>query len=378
MKIGIDARPLRRPYTGIGKYLEQILRVLAVADKENEYYLYSHQDFDLRFSVDERWHKRIGWGGVGTIWLHTQLPFMIFRDKLDVFWGPQYAIPFWPQSVPKVVTVHDLVFHHYPETLPTLIWLHNKYTLRYYLTVAEKVIVDSHSTKRDLLKVFYITDEKVRVIHLAAEYDGKNDILSYSGTEVLEKFGIAPGYILYVGTIEPRKNIVRLLEAYARIKTEKEINVPLVITGGLGWKYEGILAQFDKLALKDHVFFTGYLTEAELDQVYRNAAIFVYPSLYEGFGLPPLEAMLRGIPVVTSDTSSLPEVVGDAGIMVDPYNVEELAKAIQCLIEDEDMRKKYSIRGMERSREFSWDKAGTIILEVLTEVARKRKASLDR
>lgn len=372
MKIGIDARPLRCPYTGIGKYLEQILRVLAETDRENEYYLYCNQDFDLRFPADERWHKRIGWGGVGTIWLHTQLPLMISRDKLDVFWGPQYAIPFWPKSVPKVVTVHDLVFHHYPETLPTLIWLHNKYALRYYLNAVEKVIVDSHSTKRDLIKVFNVADRKVHVIYLAAECNGKTDTLPDSGTETLEKLGIDPGYILYVGTVEPRKNIIRLLEAYARTKTEKGMDVPLVIAGGFGWKYQGILNRVKELGLGTHVFFTGYLTESELDQIYRNAAIFVYPSLYEGFGLPPLEAMLRGIPVITSDTSSLPEVVGDVGIMVNPYNVDELAKAIQTLYEDENMRYNYSMRGIERAREFSWEKTAAITLRILKEVAERK------
>lgn len=369
MKIGIDARPLRHPYTGIGKYLEQILRELAEADKENEYFLYCHQDFDLRFTVNHKWHKRIGWGGVGTIWLHTQLPFMMTKDKLDVFWGPQYAIPFWPQKIPRVVTVHDLVFHHYPETLPTLISLHNKLILKYYLATANQVIAVSHSTKKDLFKVYKLNDSKVQVVHLAAKCDSLNAQTNNSSKDVLDKFGVAPGYLLYVGTVEPRKNIIRLLEAYAMLSTVQFIKVPLVIAGGMGWKYKGIIAKVGELGLKDQVIFTGFLTEAEQDQIYLNAAIFIYPSLYEGFGLPPLEAMLRGIPVITSNTSSIPEVVGNAAMMVDPYNVEELAKTIELLYEDEDLRYNYSVKGIERSKEFSWEKAATTTLRILIETA---------
>ncbi|MFZ3171881.1 MAG: glycosyltransferase family 1 protein [Carboxydocellales bacterium] len=376
MKIGIDARPLRHPYTGIGKYLEQILRVLAIYDKENEYFLYSHQDFELSFPITERWHIRIGWGGVGTIWLHTQLPFMIARDKLDVFWGPQYAIPFWPRRLPRVITVHDLVFHHYPETLPTLIWLHNKYVLHRYLAAVDKVIADSHSTKNDLLKVYKTNEEKLQVIHLAAECAESTDTTPSAGEELLKKLQITSGYILCVGTVEPRKNLMRLLEAYANVKKGQGVNAPFVIAGSYGWKYQGILQRVDELGLSEQVIFTGRLTETELDVLYRNALIFVYPSLYEGFGLPPLEAMLRGIPVITSNTSSLPEVVGDAGIIVDPYNVQEIASAILNLYTNEDLRKDYSLKGTARAREFSWEKTAQATLDVLKDAFESKKATL--
>lgn len=354
MRIGIDARPLSVPKTGIGQYLREILKVLSVIDSENEYLLYSNRPINLDFPGSDRFHTRIDRGGIGTIWLHTRLPRLLRKDRIALFWGPDYAIPMFPQRMAKVLVIHDLTYRYFPETLPRQIVMHLKYCLPFYVKRADLIITDSYSAKSGIIKELKVSENKIKVVHLAAGCK-ENNMVNQDG--ILNKFGIEkPDYILFVGTIEPRKNVEGIIRCYAKLK-EKMINPPrLVIAGGWGWKSENVKRLVTELKLLEKVIFTGYVSDDELAVLYRNAGVLLYPSFYEGFGLPPLEAMSYGIPVICSNTSSLPEVVGDAAIMINPYDIDDMFSALRKVYTDKELRKIYIKKSIQQSKKFSWEK----------------------
>jgi glycosyltransferase involved in cell wall biosynthesis len=216
------------------------------------------------------------------------------------------------------------------------------------------IISISHHTKYDMLKHFKIPEDKIKVIHLAANecYKPLKEDEIY---KINEKYSLNHPYILYVGGLEPKKNIPTLLKAFYKLK-KHDVNHKLVITGEKRWNYKSIFETIDKLNLQKEVIFTGYIPDEDLPALYNAADLFVYPSLYEGFGLPPLEAMACGTPVITSNTSSLPEVVGDAGIMVNPYDIDELTNKMYKVLTNEGLTEELSKKGLERAKLFSWKK----------------------
>jgi glycosyltransferase involved in cell wall biosynthesis len=230
------------------------------------------------------------------------------------------------------------------------------------------VIVDSESTKRDVVRLYRKQAESINVVHLAADpcYRPIDD--ECSRTRVRERYGLPDRFLLYVGTIEPRKNLVRLIEAYKRVRRDIG-NAPLVLAGGLGWKYEGILKAAADPELDESVLMPGRIPDEDLPVLYSLASAFVFPSLYEGFGLPPLEALQSGCPVVTSNSSSLPEVVGDAGIQVDPRSTEEICEALIRIMSSEDLRQDLRERGLTRARRFSWARCAAETIAVYQRAA---------
>ena len=218
--------------------------------------------------------------------------------------------------------------------------------------MADAIIVDSQSTKSDILAFFSIPEDKIHVVHLASDMKPVNARLS-------PKYGIRGDYLLYVGTVEPRKNLLRLIEAFTQLDQE----LKLVIVGVSGWDNRAVYK-----SKNPNIIFTGYVSEEDLPAFYCNAKLLIYPSLYEGFGLPILEAMNCGCPVITSNISSMPEVAGDAALLVDPYNVEEIKSAAQKLLSDGMLRKKMVARGFRQARRFSWEKTADETLQVYQKV----------
>jgi glycosyltransferase involved in cell wall biosynthesis len=311
------------------------------------------------------------------LWTQWRLPLDLYahRPKPDVFFSPtHYAPRFSP--VPTVVSVMDLSFLYFPE-------LFNKadlYQLRswteYSVKQAARVLTISNSSRNDIIKEYKVPAEKVVTI-----YPGIKETLSleahvYGMNQLKAKYHISDNYILFVGTLQPRKNIVRLIKAFSKVlkskvESHKANDLQLIIVGKKGWLYEDILAAPYKYGVTESVKFLEGVTDAELGLFYKHAQCYVLPSLYEGFGLPVLEAMKYDCPVITSNVSSLPEAGGDAALYVDPENVDDIAAKIKHLISNETLRKELIAKGRKQVAKFSWEKTAKETLEVLEQVAKK-------
>lgn len=354
MRIAIDVRALTEPRTGIGYYLTHLLNEFADLHDENTYYLCSSGNFlyvppknPSRFvSITQK-------GLPGNLWVQTQLPFLLKKLKIDVFHSPFGVLPLGYKGA-TVITLHDLGFNFYPNILE----FKNRILLPWITPIsikrANRIIVDSFSTKKDLQKVYKLSEERISLIHLASGTMYSPIPKDIAKEKLQDKYHLTQPFILCVATLEPRKNIIQLIKAYHQLSPELRNQYQLILVGKKGWQYQELFTLVKQLKLKERILFTGYIPEEDLPYFYNAATVFVYPSLYEGFGLPVLDAMACGIPVITSNTSSFPEIVGDAGILVDPHDSSSLSDAIQTLLTNPDKHKLFSEKALERSKIFSW------------------------
>jgi len=297
---------------------------------------------------------------VRIVWEQLLLPQAVRSRQVDLLHGLAYAVPL-VSSCPMVVTIHDLTFYRFPKTLRPSRRLYLRAATRSAVRRAARVIAVSHQTKEELVHFLHVPPEKVDVIH-----NGVGEAFRPALPDEIARFrkdrGLPARFILFLGTLEPRKNIVSLLEAFARWRKESgpgagTEGVKLVVAGAKGWYFERIFALAEELGLAGELLFPGFLPEEELPWWYRAAECFVYPSLYEGFGLPVLEAMACGTPVITSSVSSLPEVAGNAAITVDPGDAGALADAIGRVLGDTALRADMLQAGLLQAKRFSWDRA---------------------
>jgi len=288
-----------------------------------------------------------------------------FFAGVGLFHATEHLLPRF-SSVRTVFTLHDLIFLFHPETHKPLNRWFLTLMMPRFLRAADAIIAVSECTKRDAIRFYGIPEEKITVI-----YEGVSPHFRPASPEavraVREKYSLPEHFILYVGTIEPRKNLTALLEAFTNLQSAI-CNLHLVFVGKKGWLYEGFFRRLRELGLEDRVLFTGYVPDEDLPAIYSAADLFVFPSLYEGFGLPVLEAMACGTPVVCSNTSSLPEVAGDAALLVDPTDMRALAGAMKRALTDEEKRKEMREKGLRRAAKFSWEKAATMTLKVYQDV----------
>ncbi len=233
---------------------------------------------------------------------------------------------------------------------------------------SKKIITISQSSKNDIIKFYKVPENKVRVVHL-----GLKEIKMDSSVKSIEEFGVKGKFILFVGTLQPRKNIIRLIQAYSLLPQTLKDSHQLVIIGKKGWLYDEILATPQKYGVEDRTLFLDYITDVDLPSFYKKAAIYVLPSLYEGFGLPILEAMRYGCPVLTSNVSSLPEAGGDAAIYFDPENTEDIEEKMEKVLTDHDLRIKMKEKGLSHYKKFTWDKAAHEVLNVVEDVLNKKQ-----
>jgi glycosyltransferase involved in cell wall biosynthesis len=297
------------------------------------------------------------------------------QDRLfpgvDLFHATDHLLPYF-RRIKSVFTLHELIFLFYPEAHKPLNRWFLTLMMPRFLRAADAVIAASECTKRDAIRFYGIPEEKITVI-----YEGVNPRFRPADPEAIAavraRYSLPERFILYVGTIEPRKNLTALLEAYAIIQARNTQHAILFV-GKRGWLYEGFFRRLRELGLEDRVIFTGYVPDEDLPAIYSAADLFVFPSLYEGFGLPVLEAMACGTPVVCSNTSSLPEVAGDAAILVDPTDVRALAAAMERALTDEHLRAEIRARGLGRAGHFTWEKAARGTLEVYLRVMRGASA----
>ncbi|MBI2845245.1 MAG: glycosyltransferase family 4 protein [Chloroflexi bacterium] len=302
------------------------------------------------------------------IWEQSFLPLHLKSDGIEVQHGLGFVLPLM-SSIPGAITIFDLGFVLFPQAHKPWRRLYLSTMAKISAQRAKKIIAISQSTKDDLSKLWGIPPEKVAVVYLGADDEFYADRREEEIERLRRERNLPQRMILNIGTIEPRKNLPTLLAAYAQLKRNGLPHI-LVIAGAPGWGAEEVYHQVEQLGLQGKVLFPGYIPSAELPLWYRAADLFVYPSLYEGFGLPPLEAMASGSPVIVSRSSSLPEVVGEAGISVDSQNSGELAMAMARVLKDRDLREEMQAKGKEQARKFSWERTARETLAVYESISR--------
>jgi glycosyltransferase involved in cell wall biosynthesis len=350
MRIAVDARPLATPLTGIGRYTRALLE--AMITRGHQWFLYSDRPLHITLPEDPRLRIRHGDAKGGTPaslrWTQWRYPRWAVQDDVDLFWSPRHHLPLLlNKRIAQVVTIHDVVWRQFPETMRPRNLLLERALMGPSIRTADHVICVSRFTASEVSRYYPSAIGKCRVIHEAAEENVTLDRLP---------IGMPERYLLFVGTLEPRKNLPRLLRAYARLKGDEAVP-PLVIVGGGGWGGEDLPGLVAELELADRVKLCGHVADGELQALYAGASCLLMPSLYEGFGLPVLEAMQHGVPIIASSTSSLPEVAGDAGMLVNPYSEDEIANAIRRLVHEQGLHAELSQRASARSRQFSWQRA---------------------
>lgn len=358
MKIAIDATIIRKENTGTGFYIINLINGLAKIKDGNDYYIFMNNELSKEFFnfennnfhiINKNFKNRI----FRVIWQFFLFPFELKKLKVRVLHSPNYITPLFKLGFKVIVTIHDLTFYLFPEKFTVTKRLLFKYMLPLFIKISDKIIAVSNNTKKDILKFFKISERKVIVTFESyPEYYTYNN--DSNDQNILTKYGIGSKYLLFVGMIEPRKNILSILKSFKEIDSDLELD--LVIAGKKGWYYKEIELYLEKLlriGIKNKIIFTGYVSEPELKYLYQNAFIFIYPSIYEGFGIPPLQAMACKVPVITSNLSSLPEVVGDAAIMVNPYDINKISEAIKTLYIDFDKRSELVNKGVIQAKKFS-------------------------
>ena len=366
MLIGIDAsRAATRERTGTENYSLNLIRHLLALESGHCYCLYFNRpptaelfpmtaDLELRVMPFPR------------LWTHLRLSWEMARQPPNSLFVPAHVLPLvHPKS--SVVTVHDLGYLYYPAAHRPLDRFYLDLSTCYNARAASRVIAVSRATKGDLVQHYGIEPDKITVVYSGCDetMEPVEDEATIEGVKA--RYGIQGDYILYVGTLQPRKNLGRLLEAYATVRKQaKRGETPcLVIAGRKGWLYDQIFQRVEGLGLKTGVIFPGYVPQDDLPALLSGARLFAFPSLYEGFGLPVLEAMACGTPVLCSNVSSLPEVAGNAALLVDPLDVENMAEAMNRLLQDEELRAQLVERGLRQVRQFSWDRCARETLAVL-------------
>jgi glycosyltransferase involved in cell wall biosynthesis len=358
VRIGIDATALPFQRTGVANYVFGLLRGLAAVDGDNAYVVFAKPAHIAQFGIDRPNFRFVPvefrFRGVRLAWEQVGLPRRVRAERLDVLHSPHYTMPL-RHAARSVVTFCDMTFLLHPELHQSIKRAYFPAMMRWSARNADQLITISKSTRNDLVRLWDVEASRVTPIPLAAgvEYrPASRDVVAAT----CHRLGLRPGgYILYVGVLEPRKNVDRLIAAFG-LAGERLQGLDLVIAGKRGWMDQEIFAQVQALGLTQRVRFTGYVAQEELPGLYGGARLFAYPSRYEGFGLPVLEAMRCGVPVVTTNVSSMPEVAGDAGLLVSPDDVAGLADAMARLAADPVLAADLGRRGQERAAEFSWER----------------------
>lgn len=369
MLIGIDtSRAARRLRTGTENYSYYLIRELLAAGGGHRYRLYFDQPPPPHLFPPGPWEARVI--PFPRLWTHVRLSWEVRRHTPDLLFIPAHVLPLL-HPARSVVTVHDLGFRYFPQAHRLLDRWYLEWSTWYHARAAGHVIADSEATKRDLIQAYGIPPRRITVVYPGPDESLRRVEDPGAIARVRDHYGISGDYILYLGTLHPRKNLVRLVEAFALVRKRsgpRAVDSRLVLAGRKGWLYEPLFRRVAALGLEDDVVFTGYLPQAHVAPLLSGARIFAFPSLYEGFGFPVLEAMACGTPVICADSSSLPEVVGDAALLVDPDDVEAWAEALCRLLTDVELRQSLIQRGYHRLHRFSWARAAQQIVEVFAEV----------
>ena len=364
MRVGIDCRLPYYQMGGISQYVLFLIQALAELDEETEYRIYhSRKDSADHAPNQARFARRTLWTPCHHRLERWTLALELLPERLDVFHAPDF-IPPAGGAPRRVITVHDLNFHYFPQFLTAESRRYYNDQIEWAVGEAAAIAADSEHTRQDLIRLLGVPPEKVRTIHLSVNPIYQAPVMPAALSATLAGLGLTPGFILFVGTLEPRKNLPTLLQAYALARERFGLRVPLVLVGRRGWLYEEIFATIDQLQLREYVMHLDQFDNQSLAHLYHSAGLLALPSFYEGFGLPPLEAMNCGCPVVTSDRGSLPEIVGPAGPLLPPEDVALWAETMGRVLADGAERDQMIRAGRTQAACFSWSRAAQATVQL--------------
>lgn len=367
MQVGIDARLVFYHQAGIGQYILRLTQALARINQDDQFLIFQSRKDKTRLVDQANFKYQKLWTPSHHRFERLAMSLELAPHALHVLHSPDFIPPQWTRGA-SVITMHDLAFMLYPRFL-------TRESARYYGQVdlaarhADHIIAVSESTKRDTIRMLGVPEAKITVISEAAHPLFQPIAPELARARVAARFNLPAEYILFVSTIEPRKNLPTLLRAFRRLRDNYKSDATLVIAGNRGWLVEEVDAVIAELNLGDRVRLLGGVPNEELVHLYNAARVFVLPSFYEGFGLPPLEAMACGTPVIVSNVSSLPEVVGDAGMLIKPEDVEGFTVAMWRVLSDDKLRAEMRAKGLKRAQTFSWERAARETLAVYRQVA---------
>lgn len=370
MRIGIDSRLPYYQVGGISQYVLHLLPALAALDSENDYLVLKSRKDDRDYDPEgaANFTSRSLWTPCHHRFERWALGSELLPHGLDLLHSPDFIPPSFGAKR-RVITVHDLNFVHFPDFITKDSRDFYSKQIAWAVKTADHIAADSHHTRKDLVELLDVPPSKITTIHLAANPIFQDRPVGSSVEHTLEELNLSRGYVLFVGTLSPRKNVEALLEAYSLLLHEAHFDSPLVLAGGRGWLDDSVFITVRSLGLERQVRHLAGISDERLVHLYHAAGVLVLPSLYEGFGLPPLEAMHCGCPVVVSDRASLPEVVGDAGLLFNPKDINGIASAIQDVLSDSRLREELIQRGYRQARKFSWGKTARETLQIYLSLA---------
>lgn len=356
---------------GSGQYGFELLKNLESIDKKNDYLILLPS-----MSLPDMPKERPGWRyrilRPKKLWTRIALPLALYSAKVkpDLFFSPTHYSPrFCP--VKRIVSIFDLAYLHFPEMFKRSDFYKLNNWTRFSVENAAAILTISKSTKQDIINFYKISKEKITVTYPGFKEEVYHSVKEKQAVaKIKNKYKTGDNYIIYIGTIQPRKNLARLVEAFSKIDTDLKLVIVGKTTGPgrQGWMFGDILALPKRLGIEDKVIFTGFVPDKELNLLLNGSLAFVYPSLYEGFGIPIIDSMAAGVPVITSITSSMPEAAGKAALLVDPYSITQIEQAIRSIITDKNLRLKYAKLGLAQAKKFSWKKMARETLKVFESV----------
>jgi glycosyltransferase involved in cell wall biosynthesis len=388
MRIGIDARPLNKQRTGIGNYIQGLVELLPRVAPQHDYFLYSNRNLErhLLDGMSERIDGTFGWCP-GSFWLLGRGARLARQDEVDVYWATNAILPArMPAGVLKIVTVYDLVWLRYPETMTRYVRLVQSMCARKAIADADYVVVISRSTQDELIQTLGVPREKTKLVYpgVADRYKSQNQ--AKAAEYISRKYSVPQRYLATVGIVHPRKNQQFLVGVLRILKNNGQLDCPLLIAGPMGWKNSPLFREIQAAGLTENdIRFLGYIPDEDMPLFYAGAQVFLFPTLYEGFGLPPVEAMACGAPVIASDAPCMPEVLGDAAILEPLTSHERFATAILRVLADDQLREALRAKGMRRAQSFRYETSVKQLLEIfeqaprpaLAEVRKKAVTGLD-
>lgn len=359
---------------GSETYIRNLISKLSEIDRGNEYFIFANRENFNEFKIDKpNFHKVLcpinaSFKPGRILWEQFVLPFQAWKHKIDVLFSPGYTTAVFTRCK-QIVAIYDLNYYHHHEDFSRLELIFWKILIPLSARAADRIIVLSNNSKRDIENILGVPPDKIIPIYLAANtFSSFTDCTDEKIREIKKKYQIDGEYILSVAAFHPHKNLHRLIEAYKILKDKFGISYKLVLVGMKGRASKSVEDAINSAGLGNDVIFTGWIPKEDLPILYKSADVFVFPSLFEGFGIPPLEAMTCGAPVAVSNTASLPEVVGDAGVYFNPLDVEDIAAKINQIISDDNIKNELIKKGFEQAKRFSWEKTARQTLEVLQEI----------
>lgn len=368
MRIGIDARPLAGPPTGIRTYLSELLKAVAGLETDHEFFLYAHRPFafdapNAQFQVRIRRAPK----GLGPLWLQLCAPRLAQEDGVDSYWGAHFLLPLrLPRHIPAAVTIYDLVPFLFPETMELTKYAVTRLFLPPSLARAQRIMVISESAAAEVQRVFHVPSDRIHVVTPGVRPGFLPRDPDQARRRIAERFGLDPQrlYLLTVGTVEPRKNLLTLVNALMRLPRSVRARLTLLVAGGPGWKTSALYRAATPFVRDGTIKFLGFVSHEDLPWLYAAATLFLFPSLYEGFGIPLVEAMASGIPVVASDIPVVREVAADAGVYVTPTDAPAWAKTMTQLLDDPSRQARMRERGVVQAAHYSFARSAGRLLDV--------------